>query len=112
MMNHHQLLMIITFRSDVIIINLSSEPVMMIMVLVSPGSFPPRAFDDNLMIMMIMIMIMMTIGHLSFLLRSDQGVLLLVLVQNRDLVIQDFVVHPNNRGNQPEYFILFSTLDI
>ena len=87
-------MMIITIKGDVISINLSSEPVMMIMVLVSPGSFPPRAFDDDLM--MIMIMIMMTIGHLSFLLRSDQGVLLLVLVKNRDLVIQDFVVHPNN----------------
>ena len=97
-------MMIITIKGDVISINLSSEPVMMIMVLVSPGSFPPRAFDDDLMIMMIMIM-MLTIGHLSFLLRSDQGVLLLVLVKNRDLVIQDFVVHPNNRGDQPEYLI-------
>ena len=61
MMNHHQLLMIITFKGDVIRINLSSEPVMMIMVLVSPESFPPRAFDDDLMIMMIMIMMMMII---------------------------------------------------
>ena len=47
------------------------------------------------------------VGHLPLLLRPDQGVLLLVLVQNRDLVIKDFVVHPNNRGNQPEYFTIF-----